>query len=56
MMAKIDKFLVAELQERGYEIDYKTLVEIYKDSRNRDGCIARKKENSLIAEMMEKLP
>lgn len=36
MIIKIDKLFIAELQAKGYDIDYKTLTEIYKDSRNRE--------------------
>lgn len=55
MMAKIDKFLVAELQERGFNLDYKTLTEIYKDSRNRTDCLARKTRRDNENAMMERL-
>lgn len=59
-MAKIDKFLIAELQDRGYNLDYKSLTEIYKASRNRTDCLANKKkkeiEEALIAEIAKKLP
>jgi hypothetical protein len=60
MMAKIDKFFIAELQERGYDFDYKSLTEIYKASRNRTDCVSNKirknRDNELIAEIAKKLP
>jgi hypothetical protein len=60
MMAKIDKFFIAELQERGYDLAYKSLTEIYKASRNRTDCVANKvrkdRDNALIAEIAKKLP
>ena len=59
MMAKIDRFLVAELQEGGYDLDYKELVEIYRASRNRPDCMTQKiknqRENEMINKMAEKL-
>ena len=60
MMAKIDKFLIAELQERGYDLDYKTLTEIYKASRNRSDCLESKRhkeiDNVLITEIGKRIP
>jgi hypothetical protein len=60
MMAKIDKFLIAELQERGYDLDYKILTEIYKASRNRTDYLVNKKrkeiDEALIAKIAEKMP
>lgn len=59
MMAKIDKFLVAEFQERGYDFDYKTLTEIYRASRKRTDCLAKKisndNENAALAKIEEKM-
>jgi len=42
---KCDKFLVEELNNSGYEIDYKKLREIYTKSRQNPVCIRRKKRN-----------
>lgn len=60
MMAKIDKFFIAELQERGYDFDYKSLTEIYKASRNRTDCLINKKrkeiDEALLNEIAKKLP
>lgn len=55
MMIKADKFFVAELQEKGYNLDYKTLTEIYKTSRNRPACKARKARNEREEAMLQKL-
>ena len=59
-MAKIDKFLIAELQERGYDLDYKSLTEIYKASRNRTDCLINKKrkeiDEALMAEIAKRMP
>lgn len=55
MMAKIDKFLVAELQERGYDLDYKKMVEIYRASRNRQDCMKQKERNQHENDMINKL-
>ena len=33
MMARIDKYFIAELQERGYDFDFKKLCDIYRASR-----------------------
>lgn len=59
-MAKIDKFFIAELQERGYDFDYKSLTEIYKASRNRTDCLINKKrkeiDEALLNEIAKKLP
>lgn len=50
MMIRVDKFLIAELQERGFDIDYKKMKEIYTQSRNRPECIEHKERK-----MKEKL-
>jgi hypothetical protein len=59
MMARIDKFFIAELQERGFDVDYKILKEIYVNSRNRKDCIEHKerlKKNKIAEELFyEKL-
>ncbi len=53
MMLNGDRFFVEELQKQGYDIDYKKLVAIYKDSRQSDGYKNRKakqkKEMNLLA-------
>lgn len=33
MMMNCDRFFIAELQEAGYDLDYKTVRDIYKRSR-----------------------
>ena len=39
MMARIDKYFIAELQERGYDFDFKKLCDIYRASRERPDYI-----------------
>lgn len=59
MLINLDKYLVKELQERGFDVDYKKMVEIYKASRQQPGCIARKKrkaqEEALFAEIEKRV-
>ena len=58
MMINLDKFFILELQKRGYDFDYKKLSQIYRDSRKRPDCQARKKrkiqDEILIDKMMDK--
>ncbi|WP_338631924.1 hypothetical protein [Clostridium baratii] len=35
MRIRIDKFFMDELKKNGYDIDFDTLIEIYKSSRKR---------------------
>ena len=42
MMMNGDKFFVAELQKEGFDIDYKKLVEIYRNSRQNEEYKNRK--------------
>jgi hypothetical protein len=42
MILNLDRFFVQELQERGFDVDYNKMVEIYKASRERPACINRK--------------
>lgn len=37
MLLNCDKFFIEELQKEGYDIDYKKVVAIYKQSRQSDG-------------------
>lgn len=59
MLVNLDKFFVKELQERGFDVDYKKMVEIYKASRQQPGCVARKKrkahEEALFAEIEKQI-
>lgn len=54
-----DRFFVEELQKQGYDIDYKKLVAIYKDSRQSDGYKNRKakqkREMNLLAKYEDEL-
>ena len=58
MMINLDKFFVLELQERGVDIDYIQMTEIYKASRQRSDYKAhkrnRKQEQSTLVEIVEK--
>lgn len=55
MMARIDKYFIAELQERGYDFDFKKLCDIYRASRERPDYIKNKNkknaENIAISKM-----
>jgi len=59
MMLNGDRFFVEELQKHGYDIDYKKLVTIYKDSRQSDGYKNRKakqkREMNLLAKYEDEL-
>jgi len=59
MMLNGDRFFVEELQKQGYDIDYKKLVAIYKDSRQSDGYKNRKakqkREMNLLAKYEDEL-
>jgi len=59
MMLNGDRFFVEELQKQGYDIDYKKLVAIYKDSRQSDGYKNRKakqkREMILLAKYEDEL-
>lgn len=59
MMLNGDRFFVEELQKNGYDIDYKKLVAIYKDSRQSDGYKNRKakqnREMILLAKYEDEL-
>ena len=47
MLMNVDKFFVKELQDRGIDVDYKKLLEIYQASRKHPGCIRRKKQREI---------
>lgn len=59
MMIRVDKFLIAELQEQGFDIDYKKMKEIYTQSRNRPDCVKHKeckaRERAIEQRFFEKL-
>lgn len=54
MMARIDKYFILELQEQGYDIDFKKLTGIYRDSRARKDFIENKKHNDSINDYVNK--
>ena len=37
MILNCDKFFVEELKKNGYDIDYKKIMQVYKESRNSEG-------------------
>ena len=37
MMIRVDRFFIEELQKNGYDIDFKSLKEIYKKSKENPG-------------------
>lgn len=47
MVIKLDRFLIAELNDKGFDLTYSSLHEIYKASRLRLDCLraTRKREN-----------
>lgn len=47
-MARIDKYFILELQERGYDLDYKKLTLIYRASREREDFKKSRKHNDLV--------
>ena len=59
MLINLDKFLVSELQKRGFDLDYKKMVEIYKASREQPECVARKKrkarEEAIMSDMEQRI-
>ena len=55
VLINLDKFLVSELQGRGFDLDYKKMVEIYKASREQPECVARKKRKAREEAVMSDL-
>lgn len=58
MMINLDKFFLLELQERGVDIDYIQMTEIYKSSRQRSDYKAykanKKQEQTAFVEIVTK--
>ncbi|ELC8451645.1 hypothetical protein QYB64_003221 [Clostridium perfringens] len=54
MMARIDKYFILELQEQGYDLDYKRLTEIYRKSRERDDYKRNKAHNDRVNDYVNK--
>ena len=42
MLLRVDKYFIEELNKNGYNIDFKTLTGIYRDSRNNPDVIRKK--------------
>lgn len=59
MLLNCDKFFIQELQNAGYDIDYKKVTEIYRKSRQSEGYKARKlkkaREEKEMDEFAEKM-
>ena len=51
MMARIDKYFIAELQEIGYDFDFKKLCDIYRASRERPDYIKNKNKKAKLFSM-----
>lgn len=47
MLLRVDKYFIEELNKNGYNIDFKTLTGIYRDSRNNPDVIRKKKWKEL---------
>lgn len=54
MMARIDRFFILELQEQGYDLDYKKLTEIYRKSREREDFKKNKAHNDKINDFVNR--
>lgn len=54
MLLNCDKFFIEELQKEGYDIDYKRLTTIYRQSRQNDRYKARQARKDWEASMMMK--
>lgn len=54
MILNCDKFFIQELQKEGYDIDYKKITEIYRNSRQSEGYKKRKQKKAREQEEMEK--
>ena len=59
MLLNCDKFFIQELQNAGYDIDYKKVIEIYKKSRQSNGYKNRQarkaREEKEMQEFAEKM-
>lgn len=47
MLLRVDKYFIEELNKNGYNIDFKTLTGIYRDSRNNPDVIKKRKWKKL---------
>ena len=55
MLINLDKFLVEELNNRGFACDYKSMVEIYRASRELPACKRRKIQKAREEELMDRI-
>lgn len=59
MLINLDKFMITEMQERGFDVNYNKMVEIYRASRQRPECIRRKiakrREEELLMQIDEQM-
>lgn len=55
MLARIDKYFILELQEKGYDLDYKKLTTIYRSSREREDFKKSIRHNYVNKKMAEEL-
>lgn len=46
-MIRVDKYFVEELQKNGFDLDYKRVTEMYKQSRNHPEVIKKQKRKML---------
>lgn len=54
MLINCDKFFALALQEAGYDLDYKKLVEIYRRSRQHPEVQRRRRENQRLEEALSR--
>jgi hypothetical protein len=54
-MLKCDKFLIEEMQKAGYDIDYKRLTDIYRQSRKNPMYIRKQERNMRENEMIDRM-
>ena len=43
MLIRVDKYFIDELKKNNYDIDFKTLTEIYRDSRKNPEVVKKRK-------------
>jgi hypothetical protein len=46
-MIRVDKYFIEELNKNGFDIDFKTLTGIYRESRNNSIVIKKRKRKEL---------
>jgi len=55
MMLNCDKYFIEALQEAGYDIDYKRLIELYKQSRENPAYLRRRTRRLQEEHMIDKM-